>query len=124
MRLRPEPAKTPLGTLTPDANSQGRALETVFLGVVAEGSERHAEELGGLHLDAVGATQRFGDELTLDGLNVTFEVEAGFRERFGERGANLEAGRGSRGADGGWQAVRQDQRGAFQGDRSFDGVFQ
>src|SRR6185436_132087 len=54
--------------------------QVVLLHVIAEGSEAHAEEFRGLHLDTSGALQRLRDVIALDLLHVCLEIEATGRQ--------------------------------------------
>ena len=66
--------------------------QIVFLHVVPEGSEAHAQQFGGFDLDTAGALQRFGQVAAFDLLHVRLEIETGGRQ-FGIRSRR---GRGCR----------------------------
>ena len=51
-------------------------LQIVLLHVIAERPEAHAQELGGLDLDAAGSLERLRNVLAFDVLDVLLEVEA------------------------------------------------
>src|ERR1700681_4818019 len=97
------------------------STEIVLLHVVAKRSKTHAQEIYGLDLHAAGTQERLRDVVALDLRDVGFEVEA----RVGEGLRRLRArGAGSLAANPGRQAVDEDRRRRFQGDRPLDDVLE
>src|ERR1051326_5458588 len=70
---------------TPTRAGSG-STQVVFLHVVAERPEAHAEQFSGLDLNSAGTAQRLRDVAALDLLDVRFEVEARLGQDLGRGG--------------------------------------